>query len=642
MSRLSLKLFGSFHTRLEGRAVGSFGSLKAQGLLAYLALRSEYPHSRASLTALLWPDQDQRSAGRSLRQTLYLLNKGIENAQQPTPFLLNDGHSIQFNGASECSVDVLDFREYLRQRRFAEAVDLYSGDLLAGFDCGSSEFDAWATAEREHCHHQALHAWRALGEEALAAREHGEAIAAARRLLTLEPWHEAGHRLLMRALAANGDRADAVLQFSRCKQVLRQELAAAPSPETEAVYAAIVAGTFPAAPSSRSHLSSQARAHHTDDHVSATGNQVIDGGGIPSALNWIVAEEQQPLDEIVRGQGFTIHSPPPGALVPETAGFVGRRQEIAHHSARLSADGLTVIRGMAGVGKTALAATLCHHLVEDQDYVLWHAFYANEGSEIILWKLAAFLARHGETKLWNLLESTRLTGGNPPPTDTMVDYVIQAARMGSFLFCLDDYQHIDADPVLNQLVRRLIQLAKGGSGAGVIITSRRLPSFVQAADYPPLAGLSQEDAFLLAHQVGLALTRDQLRLLYAHTAGNAVFLTLALETLAKADHAGEILAKIVQIEDVEAYLLREFFDSLSAAERAVMEAISIGSGHPGSRDLIEELVGEGVYHTLQHLVRRHLLTVQHNAEIRTYRQHDIVRAILLSQHEPPAATALAP
>ena len=54
------------------------------------------------------------------------------------------------------------------------------------------------------------------------------------RLLALEPWHEAGHRLLMRALAANGDRADAVLQFSRCKQVLRQELAAAPSPEGEA------------------------------------------------------------------------------------------------------------------------------------------------------------------------------------------------------------------------------------------------------------------------------------------------------------------------------------------------------------------------------------------------------------------------
>ena len=234
---------------------------------------------------------------------------------------------------------------------------------------------------------------------------------------------------------------------------------------------------------------------------------------------------------------------------------------------------------MAGVGKTASAATLCHHLVEDQDYVLWYVFYANEGSEIILWKLVAFLARHGETKLWTLLATTRLTGGNPPPTDTMVDYVIQAARKGSFLFCLDDYQHIRSRPCpestrppTDSTSQRRQRCRRNHHACVVCLPLCRLLTI------PLWQDLARNIVFFLAHQVGLALTRDQLRLLYAHTAGNAVFLTLALETLAKADHAGEILAKIVQIEDVEAYLLREFFDSLSAAERAVMEAISIWVG----------------------------------------------------------------
>jgi len=68
-----------------------------------------------------------------------------------------------------------------------------------------------------------------------------DAAASARQLVELDPLRESGYRLLMRALAANGDRGEAFRVMERCRQTLRDVAAVAPSPETERVFHEVTA-----------------------------------------------------------------------------------------------------------------------------------------------------------------------------------------------------------------------------------------------------------------------------------------------------------------------------------------------------------------------------------------------------------------
>lgn len=73
--------------------------------------------------------------------------------------------------------------------------------------------------------------------EALAANQELElALTHAREVVRLEPYRESAYRRLMRMLARNGDRAEAVRVYRECERLLKQDLGVSPSDETEALY----------------------------------------------------------------------------------------------------------------------------------------------------------------------------------------------------------------------------------------------------------------------------------------------------------------------------------------------------------------------------------------------------------------------
>jgi len=73
-------------------------------------------------------------------------------------------------------------------------------------------------------------------EALIANNEVGLALTHAREAVRLEPYRESGYRRLMRVLAANGDRAEAVRAYNQCRDLLDQELGVTPSAETESLY----------------------------------------------------------------------------------------------------------------------------------------------------------------------------------------------------------------------------------------------------------------------------------------------------------------------------------------------------------------------------------------------------------------------
>ncbi len=75
MSVLSLFLFGPPRIEIDGTSI-SVDTRKAVALMAYLATTRQQ-HSRDSLAALLWSENDQSHGCAALRRTLSTLNKAL-------------------------------------------------------------------------------------------------------------------------------------------------------------------------------------------------------------------------------------------------------------------------------------------------------------------------------------------------------------------------------------------------------------------------------------------------------------------------------------------------------------------------------------------------------------------------------------
>ncbi len=320
-----------------------------------------------------------------------------------------------------------------------------------------------------------------------------------------------------------------------------------------------------------------------------------------------------------------ILAPPPLPVrPPEVAEFIGRSEELIYFEEKLRSVGLAVITGMAGVGKTTLAATLAQRF-GDSGRVFWHSFHAGEGVDAIIWQLAAFLAHNGQDELWNLLESGRQTRSQPPPVETVFDYLLQMVRGRGYLLCFDDFHHVDQDPVLNQLVDKL-RSALVASDISILITGRRMPEFIQIAEFAPLAGLGLADMRRLLHLNMLDLPPEQEALLHQHTGGNAQSADAGNRRNAAGAQPAELIARLAETDDIARYLLREVDDTLNGSERAVMGAIAVFLGYPATREAIEAVLDAGsALRMLRQLADRHLLLVQDGPAGRQYLQHAIVQ-----------------
>lgn len=94
----------------------------------------------------------------------------------------------------------------------------------------------WIEAQRRVLAETLLQATELAGEAELVGGSPNEAHRMGRELVGLDPLRESGYRLLMRALAANGNRAQAVRIMEECRRALREQAAGSPSPETERVF----------------------------------------------------------------------------------------------------------------------------------------------------------------------------------------------------------------------------------------------------------------------------------------------------------------------------------------------------------------------------------------------------------------------
>jgi TolB-like protein/DNA-binding SARP family transcriptional activator len=214
-------------------------SRKTRGLLACLCLAQGERISRSRLVGLLWDRSADPQARMSLRHSLSELNS-IVNRHVPGLVEI-DRDSIRID-VRKCWVDALAILEASSDATAdtSNLVQPFSEHLLEDLDGITPSFDQWLAAERTRFEDRVRKILEAELDRLTEQNAKPEVrAAAARRLINFEPTHEGAVRSLMKAFAQMGDRAQAVREFERCRQVLLSVFDLPPSKETMAVYEAI-------------------------------------------------------------------------------------------------------------------------------------------------------------------------------------------------------------------------------------------------------------------------------------------------------------------------------------------------------------------------------------------------------------------
>jgi len=236
---------GSLRIEFEGASVGEAALPGRLGrrLWTYLVLNRRRPVGRGELAEALWGEATPPAADASLNALVSRLRTVLLHGAGDRPAIrgstgmyalaLPDGAVIDRERAWTAINHV---RAMHRQGdvRGAWAEAVIANEIAArGFLPG--EDGEWVEAERRTLRDIELQALEAIGDAEIDQARPDEAARVARRLIASDALRESGYRLLMRALAASGNRAQAVSVMDECRAALATA-SVAPSPETERVF----------------------------------------------------------------------------------------------------------------------------------------------------------------------------------------------------------------------------------------------------------------------------------------------------------------------------------------------------------------------------------------------------------------------
>ena len=209
---------------------------------SFLVLNRQRRITREEVQVAFWPDAEPSRAQERLRRTLYLLRKAIN---PHTHLVATEGSELAIAPDASLWIDYEAFEKILmdahrhdppHRNLLEQAINLYKDDLLTDI------YADWVLLEREHARQQFLTALRQLLQVCQHEGDWPSVIRYALIVLEHDPFQEVGHRALMMAYAASGDRSAAIRQYQQCVQLMRDELDTDPLPETIQLYESIRQG----------------------------------------------------------------------------------------------------------------------------------------------------------------------------------------------------------------------------------------------------------------------------------------------------------------------------------------------------------------------------------------------------------------
>jgi DNA-binding SARP family transcriptional activator/exonuclease VII small subunit len=240
-----IRLCGRFALEIDGRDVGAeVPSGQAGALLRYLLTSSSRSAERDALVDVVWPKDPPKDPQAQLRPILSRLRRALAPATLegrerlqlalPEPVWCDAEEAALAVEAARLAAQGGDWRAASERSR--RALELLEPGFLPGHD------GEWATRRREELRELEAEALELAARGELQAGGGAAAQATARELVARFPFRESGHRLLMEALAATGNVAEALRVYDELRLMLRDELGVAPAAEVQALHRRLLDG----------------------------------------------------------------------------------------------------------------------------------------------------------------------------------------------------------------------------------------------------------------------------------------------------------------------------------------------------------------------------------------------------------------
>jgi DNA-binding SARP family transcriptional activator/tetratricopeptide (TPR) repeat protein len=241
------RLCGELGLEIDGRDVASgLPGGQTTTLLCHLIANDGRAADRDELIELLWPERPPRDPQAALRPILSRLRRAVAPAAiegrsrirllLPAPVWSDVDEATRSVESARAAARGGAWGSVLEQAE--TAVDLLRPGFLPGVD--GDRFEA-RRRELEELLLEALEL-RARAALSLATPELGVAERAGRELIARSPYRETGYRVVMEALAAGGNSAEALRVYDDLRVLLRDELGTAPAGELQALHQRLLSG----------------------------------------------------------------------------------------------------------------------------------------------------------------------------------------------------------------------------------------------------------------------------------------------------------------------------------------------------------------------------------------------------------------
>jgi non-specific serine/threonine protein kinase len=563
---------------------------KGIALLAYLAVEGAR-HTRASLSALLWPDQEGSKAYKNLRQILWELGQSMGEG-----WIAADRESIGLSQERDIWLDVREFESRLTEgqreidvsRRVAllsESAKLYRNLFLTGFSLRDAHpFNDWAFAKSEELRHQLGRALFTLSNDYCALGQAEQAIPYARRLIILDPLDEASHRQLMQVYMQAGQHNAALKQYQACEQLLRKELGIDPQPETRELYKKI-----------RKRDIKPARV-------------------------------ERPTESIL----------PPHNLPLQLSSFIGREKEQRDIAKLVVRNRLVTLVGTGGIGKTSLALQVGHGLLNKYPDGVWFVALDSLSDPALVPQTVAAVFDIRERSDRPILE-----------------LLTHALSMKTILLILDNSEHLldacaqlitallQACPNLKILATSREALAMAGEAIyripSLSVPEHRKLSLEKLSEYEAIRMFAERAALV---QSTFQLTEKNIRAVAAicrkvdgiplaiELAAARVNILQVDEILHQLEESFQLLANQSRTTSPRHQTLQASMDwswgLLDEVERVFLRQLSIFAGG-WTLEAAQAVCDGNVLDLTSALVKKSLIVVQQTSHDTRYRFHEIVR-----------------
>ena len=334
---VKFEVLGPLRAWRDGAAL-ALGPVQQRVVLAVLLLHTNRPIGRQQIIDAVWGSAHPTHAVNLLQRHVSALRRVLEpercaRAASDRVVWTDGGYLFTVSAGS---LDLEQFDSKVSQARAARV----AGDLAKAATALHSALELWRgpacdglispflDAQREQLAERRISALEERIDLDLALGNHLDVIAELRALVAEYPLRERLRALLMSALYRSGRQADALAAYQDARRQLRDEVGVAPAAPLQRLQQQILAADPELAPPTRS------------GQITLSSDRKI----------------RNPI-------------PIPAQLPRDLPTFVGRDSELAqlnssinHEAVDTEGSLVTAIRGMAGVGKTALAVHWAHQI----------------------------------------------------------------------------------------------------------------------------------------------------------------------------------------------------------------------------------------------------------------------------------------